>query len=241
MVNVLLYLIIFVIMSVIFILIKSSKENEINFLNETIQRLPNLIFPILKGIPAILAVFFVFLTMPELNLFFILIMGGLIFCLFGDLGIMKNLLLGLVLFLVAHILLVIAYSSQILTFGTQLLENGTMIVAGFLIVLMFLIDLLFYRYLRGSEEPEILEKMRIPVIVYMALISLHVVAASVFAYNLFLTSIIIIVIVIGSVFFFVSDALIAVHEFHHKLKYREIIIMTTYYLALFFISLITQV
>ncbi|MFX1254546.1 MAG: lysoplasmalogenase family protein [Promethearchaeota archaeon] len=241
MANVLLYLIVFAVMSGIFILIKSSKENEINFLNETIQRLPNLIFPILKGIPALLAVFYVFLTMPELNLFFILILGGLIFCLFGDLGIMKNLLLGLVLFLVAHILLVIAYSSQIVAFGTQLLENGTVIVAGVLIVLMFLTDLFFYRYLRRSEKPEILDKMKVPVIVYMVLISLHVVAASVFAYNLFLTSMVIVVIVIGSVFFFVSDALIAVHEFHHALKYREIIIMTTYYLAIFFISLITQV
>ncbi|MFX0092433.1 MAG: hypothetical protein ACFFBD_11775, partial [Candidatus Hodarchaeota archaeon] len=94
------YLAIFVIVSVIFVLLKSSKENEINFLNDWIQHLPGNVFPVLKGIPAISAALFVFLTMPEVSLFFILVIAGLIFCLFGDLGIMKNLLLGLVLFLV---------------------------------------------------------------------------------------------------------------------------------------------
>jgi hypothetical protein len=46
-----------------------------------------------------------------------------------------------------------------------------------------------------------------------------------------------IVVILGAGFFIISDSFIGVHEFHHKISRNVLKVMTTYYLALFLLSL----
>ncbi|MHA2066632.1 MAG: lysoplasmalogenase family protein, partial [Candidatus Thorarchaeota archaeon] len=43
--------------------------------------------------------------------------------------------------------------------------------------------------------------------------------------------------VLGALFFVVSDSLIGIREFHHQFQYQYVLTLSTYYLAIFLLSL----
>ncbi|MHA2225377.1 MAG: lysoplasmalogenase family protein [Candidatus Hodarchaeales archaeon] len=223
------YLLFFWIFAVLYIIFKSIQLKEIRFENKTIQNLANTTSTALKGIPTAIGVFFVFLTRPNDSLFYLILIGALAFCLFGDYVIDKGFLPGLVLFLFAQILFSLAFITQALTLGISL-ETAFLVVIISIIIFSYVI--LFFRYLDSSEEG--LGKFKIPVILYCVVISLMLLSS----FLLWIASgrIELIVVVLGAISFVISDSFIGIREFHHPIKKNVIKIMSTYYLAIFLFS-----
>ena len=223
------YLMIFCFFAVMYIFIKSVKAGEIHVDNSTVQRLTH-ISTYIKGISAGLASIFVFIMRPDDSLFYLVLVVALLFCLAGDLGMEKGLIPGLPLFLVAQILFSIAFIGQSLTFGVSV---DSLIPALLVTLVMAIYLFLFIRYLETSETG--LGKFKVPVLVYCIFISLMLVSSIL----LWFTSGVLEfgVSVLGGLLFVTSDSIIAVKEFHHEISYRELKVMSTYYAAIFLLSL----
>ncbi|MHA2363272.1 MAG: lysoplasmalogenase family protein [Candidatus Hodarchaeales archaeon] len=187
-------------------------------------------FFVLKIIPTSLACLFVFFQIKDDMVYFGIVIA-LIFCLLGDIGIDYNFLIGMVFFSVAQLSFTITY--LLLSFSIGFEQNVIIIV---LIIGILMAGYFFYiiRYLENSEKG--LGNFKIPVIFYGMFISFMLVTA--FLLWLASNDINYITIVIGGLFFVLSDSIIAVREFHHRLSYSTIKIMSTYYIALLFISMI---
>ncbi len=224
-----LYFLLFWGFALLYIFLKSVRKNEIKLKVNSVIRLSEFSTSI-KGIPAAMAIIFVFVIQPGDLIFYLTLMGALLFCLAGDLGMEKGLIPGLPLFLIAQTLFFIAFLCQsvvnIITIGSLVLP--ILIALGISIYLLF-----FIRYLESSEKG--LGKFRIPVIIYCIIIGLMLVSTIL----LWTTSMIaeILLVVLGGVLFIISDSIIAVKEFHHEISYREIKVMSTYYSAIFLLSL----
>jgi uncharacterized membrane protein YhhN len=135
----------------------------------------------------------------------------------------------MVLFLLAQLSLTVSF--LLLVSKTDVvLENVAITLIIFLLVLVY--DFLLLRYLSSSEEG--LGEFKVPVLVYSVVISIMFVSTI----YLFLSSALIdtMIIAYGALLFVISDSIIAVREFHHKFKWSELIIMSTYYGALLFLS-----
>jgi uncharacterized membrane protein YhhN len=167
---------------------------------------------------------------PSDLIFYLILVGALLFCLAGDLGMEKGLIPGLPLFLIAQTLFFIAFLYQsavnIITIGSLVLP----ILIG-LAISIFL--LFFLRYLESSEKG--LGKLRFPVIIYCIVIGLMLVSTILLWTTTMKAEIALIV--LGGLLFVISDSIIAVKEFHHEISYREIKVMSTYYSAIFLLSL----
>ncbi len=228
--------------SIIYILLYSSKRQEFLTSAEKIQKIPTLAIRLGKIIPTLIVLFFVIFSVPQFDIFFIMIIITFIFCLLGDLGIIFNVFLGLVLFFTAHSLFFASYLTQILKFDvSQLLSNGTFIALGIFIVVSLIVAVLIIRYMNNkiNENHSKPWKIKLALFSYLSILFLHSISSFIIAYNYFKIKPGIIVIFIGSILFFVSDFLISVREFHHKQKYSVLYIMSTYYSALLLISFIT--
>jgi uncharacterized membrane protein YhhN len=164
---------------------------------------------------------------PSDSPFYFLIIVGLILCLLGDIGIDFKLLLGLGLFLLAQIFLMIAFLSQSLALGIDPMTGPYL---GGILVLVSAYFVLFMKYLSPG-----LGKYRIPVFIYALVISAMLFAS----FLLWFTSGILlgILVVVGAMFFVLSDSLLGVREFHHIPANPVIKVSGTYYLALFLLSL----
>lgn len=217
----------------IFIVFKSIRHDEFKITNQKIKQLANY-STYVKGIPALLAASFVLLMRPEDSLFYFVLAGALLFCLAGDLGMEKGLIPGLLLFLVAQILFSIAFIGQSLTNG---LTNESYIVTGIILMCVVLYITLFVRYLHSSESG--LGKFKVPVIIYCAAISFMFISTGLLWTTLdFLNHIEFALVPIGGFLFIFSDSVIALREFRgHKLSKDVLVVMVTYFSAIFLLSL----
>ena len=164
------------------------------------------------------------------SLVILFLVGAFFFCFAGDVGMEKNILIGLSLFLVAQLLFSLAFFSQAFTIGPSVSDLLLTAVGVILVVIYMFIFLL---YLESSETG--LGEMKIPVLAYCIVISSMLVS------SILLWSTIgrfdAIVVVLGAGLFVTSDSFIGVHEFHHEISRSVLKVMTTYYLALFLLSL----
>ncbi len=224
------YLLIFWLFALVYIIFKSIYVNQIRVETEIIQKLANSTSTFIKGVPAILAALFVLIMRSSDSLFFLVLVGAFIFCFAGDLGMEKGILIGLPLFLIAQLNFSIAFISQALTIG---LSIDVLILTAVVVVCTSVYMFMFLRYLDSSKNE--LGEFKIPVIMYCIVISLMFVSS--FLLWGTLRRLEAIVVVLGALFFVISDSIIAVNEFHHELSKTVLKVMTTYYTAIFLLSL----
>lgn len=145
---------------------------------------------------------------------------ALTFSLVGDVLLMFDhvsinyFLTGLISFLLAHVFYILVFLEK---------KNSLKKTIPFITILIIYAFGLFYVLKDG------LGNMLIPVIIYILVILAMVIAASLrkenvpnISYNLVL---------IGALFFIISDSIIAVNKFYGKVPYEHLLIMSTYALA----------
>ncbi len=185
----------------------------------------------IKIVPALIAIIYIVLTRPTPALFYVLLSVALVFCMLGDIGMEKDIVAGIGMFLIGHILFTVNFLWQTNNVGLVTTNLVVPIICmGGLSVFVFL----FIRYLRssGPEVPDFVLKAGT---LYFLMISAT-----------FSTSILLwfttgniwgLIPVIGALFFIISDSIIAINAFHHKISRAQLFIMPTYYLAIFLLSL----
>ncbi len=185
----------------------------------------------IKIVPALIAIIYVVLTRPTPVLFYVLLSVALVFCMLGDIGMEKDIVAGIGMFLIGHIFFTVNFLWQASNVGLVTTNLIVPIVCmGGLSVFVFL----FIKYLRssGPEVPDFILKAGT---LYFLMIS------ATFSASLFLWlttgNIWGLIPVIGALFFLISDSLIAINAFHHKISRAQLFIMPTYYLAIFLLSL----
>lgn len=185
---------------------------------------------LIKVIPALSAVVFVMLFRPP-TLFTILLAVALVFCMFGDIGMEADLVPGIGMFLIGHIFYTVNFLWQAGLVGLATVPltisiacTGLMVVYSFMMI----------RHLQssGSEVPPFILRAGS---LYFLIIS------TTFGTSLLLWLVSGILLaalpVIGALIFMVSDSLIGINVFHHRISRHELYIMPTYYLAIFLLSL----
>jgi len=186
---------------------------------------------VVKVIPTLLALVYVFYALPSGSLFYILLGVALFFCALGDAAMEKDIIPGIGMFLFAHLFYTMNFLWQAVTLTLDFTNMLIAIVCfGGLVVYVFM----FIRYLQssGPEVPDFVLKAGT---FYFILIS----ATLSTSLLLWLTTGALwgFLPVIGAIFFIISDSIIALNEFHHKLSRPELLIMPTYYLAIFLLGL----
>lgn len=169
------------------------------------------------------------LTIPETtSKYTILIVVGLIFCYGGDIALMfmeskKAFLIGLVLFLLGHVV----YTVTFLMYGGV---PGEIIWIS-LILLIFAV--LFYMYLYPG-----LGKMKVPVALYVLIISAMVTFAAATLFSGAVPKTTAWLITLGSISFLFSDVILAINRFRIPMKYNRLSLIP-YYLGQFLIAIST--
>ncbi|TFF91809.1 lysoplasmalogenase [Candidatus Thorarchaeota archaeon] len=181
-----------------------------------------------KATPALLAAIFAYLTGPS-HLFHVLLMVALILCALGDIGMEYNIQVGLVVFLLAHMCYVGAFGVQSTILGVTSLP-----IIGFLVCLVALFSyvVLYHRYLQTSETQTPLIRA-----VDLYAITLSLTASTSLLLWLSWGTFLGFLPFLGALMFITSDSLIGIKEFHHRFDYEEPLILGTYYLAIFLLSL----
>ncbi|MGY5871002.1 MAG: lysoplasmalogenase [Candidatus Thorarchaeota archaeon] len=186
---------------------------------------------VIKAIPTLAALVYVFLFQPSGALFYILLGIAFFFCMLGDVAMEKDIVPGIGMFLIAHLLFTVNFLWQAISLTVNITNLLiTVLCLGGLIVFVFL----FIRYLQssGPEVPDFILKAGS---FYFILVSATISTSLL----LWLTTGALwgFLPLVGALFFIISDSIIAVNEFHHKLPHPELLIMPTYYLAIFLLSL----
>ncbi|TFH04948.1 MAG: lysoplasmalogenase [Candidatus Thorarchaeota archaeon] len=186
---------------------------------------------VVKAIPTLLALGYVFYALPSGSLFYILLGIALFFCMLGDVAMEKDIIPGIGMFLFAHLFFTVNFVWQAVSL-TLNFTNMLFAIAclGGFVVYVFM----FIRYLQasGPEVPDFVLKAGS---FYFILVSATISTSLL----LWLTTGALwgFLPLIGALFFIISDSIIAINEFHHKLSRPELLIMPTYYLAIFLLSL----
>jgi uncharacterized membrane protein YhhN len=186
---------------------------------------------VVKPVPALAGAVFIILTMPSASLFYPLLAVALVFCALGDIGMEVNILPGLGLFLFAHIFYTVNFVWQSTLVGLQIVPLSIFAIC-FAVMLIYIF--FYQRYLKTTTkdvEPVLLKAVS----VYALMISLTLSTSLL----LWLSSGILLGIIpfAGAIFFVFSDSVIGIREFHHDIRNAEAIILSTYYLAIFLLSL----
>jgi hypothetical protein len=186
---------------------------------------------VVKAIPTTLALLYLFDALLTGSLFAILLGVALFFCILGDVAMEKDIVPGIGMFLLAHLFFMVNFLWQSISLAATFTNILIAILCfGGGVVYVFL----YIRYL-NSSGPEIPDFVLKAGSFYFVLISATLSTSLLLwlttgAFWGFLP-------VIGAVFFIISDSIIALNEFHHKLSHPEFLIMPTYYLAIFLLSL----
>lgn len=235
-----LYITVFFVTSIIYIILFGSKKQEFPFFGEKFHETPTIYIRSLKLIPTLIVVFFVIFTAPRYDYFFILIIIAFLFTFLGDLGIIIKNFLGLAIYLFTHLFLSIAYITQLIQFSIK--PIGTYCIIGVGVIMYLAIISLLYRFLNVNLKDKYSRTMIIitAVFFYLAILFIHIITAAILILNYFNSNKGIIIIIFGAVLYLISDISIFVREASHKQKFSVLQIMSTYYLALLCISLITQ-
>ncbi|MHA1214226.1 MAG: lysoplasmalogenase family protein [Candidatus Hodarchaeales archaeon] len=228
------YFPVLVIFGVFWIVLKGIREGEFKIFEEQAKLLPDTLVTGLKAMPALLVTLFVVANPLDNVVFHFLLIGAFVFCLLGDIGMEKGLLTGLPLFLVAQLLFILSFTSSVLVFG--LVTNAFFLTILTLIGTAVYVYVLLY-YLDSSEKG--LGSFKKPVIVYACCLGLMF-TSSVFLW-LTVSKVELLVVVLGALLFVLSDSMIAVREFHHRFSMAYTLVMSTYYSAIFLLSLVVLV
>ncbi len=176
---------------------------------------------LLKPLTIVLIMVAVYLNAP-LNQYTQWILAGLGFSMLGDIFLMlkkQQFIAGLLSFLVAHILYIVAFFSQ-LSAAPELHYLLAFALPG----------LLIYGFLYPG-----LKHLKWPVLIYVSAIMLMGYCS--FAVYLAQPTSQTLAAFIGAVVFMVSDATLAVNKFRFPFKAAQAIILSTYYIAQWFIAL----
>jgi hypothetical protein len=235
-----LYITAFLVTTIIYVILYSSKKREFPLFGEKFHEIPDNYIRSLKIVPSLIVVFFVIFSAPRYDYFYILIIIAFVFTLLGDIGIIVKNLLGLAIYLFTHIFFSIAYITQLNQFSIKPIGTYSIISAG--IILYIVVISLLFRFLRVNlkEKYNRTTIIILAVFLYLAILSIHIITAAILILNYYITSKGIIVIIFGAILYFISDVSIFVREASEKQEYSVLQITLTYYLALFCLSLITQ-
>lgn len=158
---------------------------------------------------------------------------GMVFCLFGDVFLMgsdKYFIPGLVSFLFGHIFFIAGFG--------QVLPKMEYILPGLIVLgIVIFVSTQIYKEISKGLASKSQTKMKIPVAIYSIVISIMIYAA-------FLTLMerewdykAALLVSFGALFFYISDVLNAWIRFVGSLKWGRVIVMITYHLAQFAISI----
>jgi len=152
------------------------------------------------------------LLQPERNLVYTIgVMIGLVLSLGGDVALMlpqrKAFMIGLVLFLLAHIAYMVTFTVLSGFVQADLASAAVLVMVG----------VAMYLFLRPG-----LGSMRVPVIAYIAVISLMVNRAISTFYGATFSATQALMISIGAVLFYLSDAVLAANRFWKPLKHERL-------------------
>ncbi|NHK30325.1 MAG: hypothetical protein FK730_03170 [Asgard group archaeon] len=235
-----LYITAFFVTSIIYVILYGSKRREFPLFGEKFHEIPTNYIRSLKLIPTLIVVLFVSFTAPRYDYFFILIILAFLFTFLGDLGVIKNNFIGLAFYLFTHLFLSIAYITQIIQFSVKPIGTYSLIGIGVIIYLAIISCL--YRFLNVNLKDKYNRTTIVVFVVffYLAILFLNIITAAILILNYYNSSKGIIIIIFGAVLYLISDISIFIREASQKQKYSVLLIMSTYYLALLCISLITQ-
>lgn len=146
-----------------------------------------------------------------------LIILSLIFACLGDTLLMweQLFIIGLIAFLIAHIFYIIEFFKHIEY--QKLAKPRYLLFTGIILAIVFI----FYNLISGN-----LNDLKLPVIVYMAIISIMLILA-VLSKN----SVGYMQVLIGAILFMVSDSTLAYAKFTQNFMYSSVVVIITYMLA----------
>jgi uncharacterized membrane protein YhhN len=179
-----------------------------------------LILMVFKPLICFSLILFLFNNNYRLN--FTLIYLAMLFSMLGDFILIfpKYFVIGLILFLMAHLSYIYAFIRQ-----SRIKTHVTKLIFWLLISVVIVYIKLFYDYIKNS-----LGELNIPVLIYMMVLSLMFISSYLRkpkpGYYL---------VIFGAFWFVVSDSLIAINQFIKPFWYSGAIILATYVLAQFFI------
>ena len=186
----------------------------------------------IKMVPALTGLVLAVTTPASIFLYHYLLASALVFCAMGDVAMEYDVLPGLGLFLIAQILFVANFLQLTLNLGLTIITEAVFAAfLGGMLVYVFL----YRRYLQTAEPP--MEKgMVAAVTVYAFVISLTLSSSIMLAATVPWLSFGWIL-PLGAALFVLSDSVIGISVFHHHMRGEGVIILTTYYMAIFFIAL----
>lgn len=224
------YAVAFWIFALISTIIKAVRKNEILFQKDRIMKLPTGLFITIKILPELLAIIFIILVMPSLNLFYLVLITALVFCLLGDIGMEIKFMMGVGFFLIAQFIFIGNFIWHSALLGVSFLPLAAFVT---LFITWVVVIIFLTQYIESGATD--LGSMKRPLQFYAITVSFMSCSALLF----WLTSGILLgfIPVIGAVSFVISDMLIGVKEFHHHFNKAEVIIFLSYYLATFLLSL----
>ncbi|NHJ86119.1 MAG: hypothetical protein FK734_11705 [Asgard group archaeon] len=240
---IILYIIAFLFTSTIYIILYSIKKNELQIKSQRIADTPLVTIRSIKLLATVCVFLFVVFSAPIYDVFFIILIVAFLFCLLGDISIIWNWYIGLIIFLLSHLLFSTAYLVELTNIDVFVfINNGSFITLGIILFLFLCVAGLMYFYLRDKLKERYARSLKInfSLLIYQLGIFLHITTAFFFAQNHFQIQPGIVVVAIGSILFLTSDILLVVREYHHVPKLSVFLTMSTYYGALFLISLVTQ-
>ena len=210
--------------------LKAVREDELAVQTERIKNFPKGLFIAIKILPALISVIIILVFRPSGTWFYILLAVALVFCALGDIGMETKFLAGVLFFLIAHLFFTTNFLWHSYLLGVSLLPLLTFVIS---YAIMIFVIILAVRFL-DSSEPR-LGPLKIPLIVYVLILSLTLSSSLM----LWLTAgnLLGFVPFIGAIIFVISDLLIGVRLFHRHFNKAEFTIFSTYYFAIFFLSL----
>jgi hypothetical protein len=151
-----------------------------------------------------------------------------------------NNLIGLTIYLATQFLIAIAYLTQIIQLNSKPIGTYSIMIIG--IILYLTVISLFYRFLRKNLEGRYKKPIYLvlAVFLYLGASFFHLITSSIFVLYNQSSNHKLTIISVGVLLFLASDIMVFIRDAREKLMYSVLIIMSTYYVAIFFISLITQ-
>jgi hypothetical protein len=235
-----LYTIFFFVTSIIYIILYGSKKQEFPLFGEKFHKIPNIYIRLLKIIPTLLTILFVIMNAPAFDTFFILVLIAFVFTFLGDAGMIINEFVGLALYIFTHVLLATAYITEIIQYSPKAIGQNSLISAG---VILYPVTIFLFSYFMFEKIKVKYSKPKLVLFAgssYLGFLFFNITTSLVLVFYTFSSSKGIISITIGAFLYLISDILIFVREASHKQKYSVLMIMSTYYLALYCISLVAQ-
>jgi uncharacterized membrane protein YhhN len=230
MLHLIIYALLFWLFAIISTVLKAVREDELAVQTERIKNFPKSLFITIKLLPALISVIIILVFRPSGSWFYILLAIALFFCALGDIGMETKFLAGVLFFLIAHLFFTTNFLWHSYLLGFSLIPLLTFVIS---YIIMILVIILAIRFL-DSSEPR-LGPLKVPLIVYVLILSLTL-STSLMLWFITGNSLGFVPF-IGAIIFVISDLLIGVKLFHRHFNKAEFTIFSTYYIAIFLLTL----